>query len=255
MASFFSEQPKKPSWGTSSLSHMQDRMIVWGWMDKTPQLHLHLRQTYLSVWAARADCLNFSWFWLSLTSYWGCACFLKCCELVNEPWICAQRHGSRLTEQVAGQQEALSLNLLYRKSALDIPWQRSLICTHARPEMWGEKHSSIKRDFQQHEGTLYTLWRKSTCLQNMVAVTVFNSAKKTKLIDRKVWYTKHPQKRNEKKHKTKSNQTKRSTRTSSIFICAIAGSHFYAASPLVRRSWIRRNNTICNQRQSFAKNK
>lgn len=41
--------------------------------------------------------------------------------LVNEPWMCAERRGSRLAGQVAGQQEASSPNVLYSKSAFDIP--------------------------------------------------------------------------------------------------------------------------------------
>lgn len=120
----------------------------------------------------------------------GMCLFLKCCTLVNEPWIRAQRHGSRLTEQVAGQQEVLLLNLLYCKSALDIPWQRSLICTNMSVEDSGEKSSHLSKGTlnwssgrqEQHTGPLYELRRKFFFLFCFIDTTYLQNQMKTKQI-------------------------------------------------------------------------
>lgn len=129
----FHGRAKQPSWAASSLSHEQRRR------QDDAQAGRSNVQTFiptLLVWSLRADkqlvpsshlCRS----WILLVPDWliGVCLFSKRREQVNEPWICAEWHGSRLTEQVAGQQEASSLNPLYSKSALDIPWQKSLIFT------------------------------------------------------------------------------------------------------------------------------
>lgn len=136
------DEPKQPSWATSSLSHEQRRRQDDAQAGQsnggTPGTFIPT----LLMWSLRAGkqlvpSSRLCWSWVLLVPDWliGVRLFSKRREQVNEPWIYAEWHGSRLTEQVAGQQEASSLNPLYSKSALDIPWQKSLIftCRHESP--------------------------------------------------------------------------------------------------------------------------
>lgn len=62
----------------------------------------------------------------------GLRLFLKCWERVNEPWICAHSDAALgWQNRWQDSRRQSSLNLLYTKSAFDIPWQQSLICTRS----------------------------------------------------------------------------------------------------------------------------
>lgn len=122
MASFFTMAPKQPSADTSSLSHVEEpgdtltlrldgqtcSTALASYLDSFQLIVTNVnslcrvgRQSSL----LELDLLVFDWLM-------GTCLFWKCCEQVNEPWICAERQSSRLKEQVAGQQDASSLNPL-----------------------------------------------------------------------------------------------------------------------------------------------
>ena len=70
-------------------------------------------------------------FWKSLNGG-GLRLFLKCWERVNEPWIRAYSDAALgWQNRWQDSRRQSSLNLLYTKSAFDIPWQQSLICTRS----------------------------------------------------------------------------------------------------------------------------